>query len=254
MNRLKNKVALITGAAKGMGEAEARLFAEEGASLIITDIDYANLEKVASEIQASGTKVLALKHNVASEEEWKKVTEEAEIIFGKVDILVNNAGILSVSGVEETTMDIWNKVVSVNQTGTWLGMKYIVPLMRKAGGGSIINISSVYALIGTGTSAAYQSTKGAIRILSKTAAIEFAKDNIRVNTVFPGAIATSITETALDKPSKMEETVSDISQIIPMKRIGKPIEVAYGVLYFASDESSYTTGAELVIDGGWTIP
>ena len=118
MNRLKNKVALITGAAKGMGEAEARLFAEEGASLIITDIDYANLEKVASEIQASGTKVLALKHNVASEEEWKKVTEEAEIIFGKVDILVNNAGILSVSGVEETTMDIWNKVVSVNQTGS----------------------------------------------------------------------------------------------------------------------------------------
>ncbi|MDD3524563.1 MAG: SDR family NAD(P)-dependent oxidoreductase, partial [Candidatus Cloacimonetes bacterium] len=171
MKRLENKVALITGAANGMGEAEARLFAEHGASLVITDRDISKLNKLAEELTASGTKVLALEHDVSQEAEWIKVAESADKAFGKVDILINNAGIVSLEGVEATTIDLWDKIIAVNQTGTWLGMKHTIPLMRKAGKGSIVNIASVYALIGSGTSAAYQASKGAVRVLSKTAAM-----------------------------------------------------------------------------------
>lgn len=249
MKRLEHKVALITGAAKGMGEAEARLFAAEGASLIITDMDKVNLDKVAKELLAAGTKVLAIKHDVSQEAQWLRVAQAAEKEYGKVDILVNNAGILSGEGVEATTTEIWNKIIAVNQTGTWLGMKYIIPLMRKAGKGSVINISSVYALIGTGTSAAYQASKGAVRILSKTAATEYARENIRVNSIYPGAILTPMVADEIT-----EDTLKGLISIIPMGRAGQASEVAYGVLFLASDESSYMTGAELVIDGGWSVP
>ncbi|MBP7206133.1 MAG: SDR family NAD(P)-dependent oxidoreductase, partial [Candidatus Cloacimonetes bacterium] len=151
MDRLKNKVALITGAAKGMGEGDARLFAAEGASLILTDIDTENLDRLAAELAALGTKVLALRQDVSSEDDWKEVVARSEQAFGSVDILVNNAGIVSLAGVEATDMALWQKIIGVNQTGVWLGMKYIVPLMRKAGGGSIVNIASIYGLIGSGT-------------------------------------------------------------------------------------------------------
>lgn len=249
MKRLDNKIALITGAAKGMGKAEAQLFASEGAKLIITDIDMENLNLLEKELSESGTKVLAIKHDVALEADWAVVAKEAERTFGKVDILVNNAGILGSEGVEDTTLQQWNKVIAVNQTGTWLGMKHIVPLMRKAGKGSIVNIASIYALIGSGNSAAYQASKGAVRILSKTAAVEYAAKNIRVNTIFPGAIATPMVFAGLS-----EEELNQLLALVPMRRIGQSIEVAYGALFLASDESSYVTGAELVIDGGWTIP
>lgn len=257
MLRLKDKVALITGAAKGMGETDAVLFAEEGASLILTDVDKENLDKVAEKLKATGTQVLALAVDVASEEDWKKVANEADKMFGRVDILVNNAGILRMEGVEAATKEQWDKIIAVNQTGTWLGIKYIVPLIRKAGGGSIVNLSSVYGLIGTGTSVAYQASKGAIRVISKTAAMEFAKDNIRVNTIFPGMIETSMIETGIETGQSGEEANTMTEQflkLIPMGRMGDPKEIANAVLYFASEESSYTTGAELVIDGGWTIP
>lgn len=249
MKRLDNKIALITGAAMGMGEAEARLFAEHGASLVITDIMKDELDKVARDLMDKGTKVLALEHDVSSEQDWIRVAQEAEKAFGKIDVLVNNAGIVDSTGVEATTLEKWTKIIAVNQTGTWLGMKYIVPLMKKAGAGSIINISSIYGLIGSGTSAAYQASKGAVRILSKTAAMEYAPDNIRVNTIFPGAIDTPMVASAVNA-----EAMKGLLNLVPLHRIGKPLEIAYGVLYFASDESSYTTGAELVIDGGWTIP
>ncbi len=249
MNRLKDKIAIITGAAKGMGESDAILFAQEGASLILTDVDTKNLNKLAERLSAQGTKVLALQHDVASEQGWKKVAAEAEKSFGKVDILVNNAGIFNIAGVEATDLELWNKIISVNLTGAWLGMKYTVPLMRKAGAGSIVNIASVYGIIGTGTSAAYQAAKGAIRTLSKTAAVEFAPHKIRVNNISPGVI-----ETPLLAGIGGEEVKQQLINIIPQKRMGKPEEVAYGVLYFASDESSYVTGAELVIDGGWIVP
>lgn len=249
MQRLTNKVALITGAAMGMGEAEARLFAENGASLVLTDINKDALDKVAEELFKQGTKLIALKMDVSSEQDWILAAQEAEKAFGRIDVLVNNAGIVDVAGVEATTIEKWNKVISVNQTGTWLGMKHVIPLMKKAGGGSIINISSIYGLIGSGTSTAYQASKGAVRILSKTAAMEYAKDHIRINTIFPGAIDTPMVSAAMT-----EEALQGLLTLVPMHRIGKPIEIAYGALYFACEESSYTTGAELVIDGGWTIP
>lgn len=249
MKRLENKIALITGAAKGMGKSNALLFAKEGASLIITDIDIENLHKVEKELSEAGVRVVAIKHDIASESEWAAVAKQAEKAFGKVDILVNNAGILGSDGIEGTTLENWNKIIAVNQTGTWLGMKHIIPLMRKAGGGSIVNIASIYGLIGSGTSAAYQASKGAVRILSKTAAMEYAAENIRVNTIFPGAIETPMVAEALT-----DEDLQGLLASVPMKRIGKPIEVAFGVLFLASDESSYITGAELVIDGGWIVP
>lgn len=252
MDRLKDKIALITGAAKGMGEADAKLFAAEGASLILTDIDWARLDKVAAELTSAGTKVLALKHDVSSEESWQKLAREVDKAFGKVDILVNNAGIVNLDGIEATSMEVWSRIIAVNQTGPWLGMKYTVPLMRKAGGGSIVNIASVFGLIGSGTSAAYQASKGALRVLSKTAAMEFAPFKVRVNTIFPGAIDTGI-ETG-GGGAAADEMLKHIQDIIPQHRFGQPDEVAYGVLYLASDESSYVTGGELVIDGGWTIP
>ena len=227
MKRLENKVALITGAAKGMGEAEARLFAEEGAALVITDIDQENLNKVAKDLTGMGAKVLALKHDVSMESDWIFVVGEADKAFGKIDILVNNAGIVSLEGVLDTTTEKWNKIIAVNQTGTWLGMKYCVPLMRKTKGGSIINISSIYALIGSGTSAAYQASKGAVRILSKTAAIEFAPHKIRVNSIYPGAIETPMVSAALT-----DEALQGMLAMIPMHRIGKAIEVAYGALFW----------------------
>jgi len=248
MKRLENKVALITGAAKGMGASEARLFAEHGANLVLTDIDVENLNHVAAELTASGIRVLALKQDVASEQDWIKVADAASQEFGRIDILVNNAGIVHPDGIEATTLENWDRIIGVNQTGTWLGMKHIVPLMKKAGGGSIVNIASVYALIGSGTSAAYQASKGAVRILSKTAAMEFVSHNIRVNTIFPGAIETPMVG------SVASETMQTLMNLIPMRRMGKPLEVAYAALFLASDESSYITGSELVIDGGWTIP
>ena len=249
MKRLENKVALITGAANGMGEAEARLFAEHGASLVITDRDISKLNKLAEELTASGTKVLALEHDVSQEAEWIKAADSADKAFGKVDILINNAGIVSLEGVEATTIDLWDKIIAVNQTGTWLGMKHTIPLMRKAGKGSIVNIASVYALIGSGTSAAYQASKGAVRVLSKTAAMEYANQNIRVNSIYPGTILTPMVAAAVS-----DEALKGIVSKIPMGRAGSSLEVAWGALYLASDESSYVTGAELVIDGGWVVP
>lgn len=248
MKRLQNKVALITGAAMGMGAEEARLFAQEGASLVLTDINMDKLTELSAELKGLGTDVLALRQNVASEEDWQNVARETEQKFGKLDILVNNAGTLDQAGVEATTTEVWERVIGVNQTGTWLGMKYSAPLLRKAGGGSIVNISSIYALIGSGTSAAYQASKGAVRVLSKTAAMEFVGQNIRVNTIFPGAIATPMTA-GVD-----QDMMKAFLNLIPMRRMGTAREIANAVLFLASDESSYMTGAELVVDGGWTIP
>lgn len=249
MNRLKDKVAIITGAANGMGAADARLFAKEGASLILTDIDEQNLLNLADELSKEGIKILTVIQNVANEKDWQELAKQAEDEFGKVDILVNNAGIVNLAGIEATEMQLWDRIIGVNQTGVWLGMKHIVPLMRKAGGGSIVNIGSIYGLIGSGTSAAYHASKGAMRTLSKTAAMEFAHDKIRVNTIFPGAI-----DTGIDAGEGSEELKKQVINLIPQGRMGSSEEVAYSVLFLASDESSYITGAELVIDGGWTIP
>lgn len=250
--RLQNKVAIITGAASGMGAEEAKLFAKEGAKVVATDVQYEKLEEVVNEIIRNGGEAYAIKHNVASSEEWKYVVEQAVATYGKVDILINNAGIGGKNqfGTPETTeLDEWDMVININLKSTFLGMKYVLPIMKKVGSGSIVNISSIAAMIGTAGPTAYTATKGAIRSMTKNVAASYGKFNIRVNSVHPGFINTPMMKGTLEDEKASEQ----ITSIIPLGRPSEPIEVAQGVLFLASDEASYLTGTELVIDGGATI-
>ena len=244
--RLAGKVALISGGARGQGEVEGRLFAQEGAKVVLGDILVDLGQKVADSIRQQGGQAMFVPLDVTKEADWQKAVETTVQMYGKLDILVNNAGIFRTEGVEATSMELWNQVIAVNQTGVWLGMKYAVPAMRN-GGGSIINISSGAGIIGTGMAAAYHSTKGAVRILTKTAAIEYAKDRIRINSVHPGVVDTKMVRDLL-----RSEAMQSITAAHPLGRVGTSEDIAYGVLYLASDESSFVTGAELVIDGGFT--
>ncbi|MCY9669984.1 glucose 1-dehydrogenase [Paenibacillus alginolyticus] len=246
MGRLSGKVAIITGAALGMGAAEAKLFAQEGAKVIGTDIKDDELQEVIREINESGGEAIGFKHNVASEEEWKQIVQETVNRFGKVDILVNNAGISSTKTIANIEMSEWNRVMDINLSGCVLGMKYVFPEMQKAGAGSVINISSIGGIVGMAGSSPYTAAKGALRALSKSAAVEYAKQNIRVNSVHPGIIVTPMTE-----PS-MKDAMPYYKTFTQLPYFGKPEDVAYGVLFLASDESRFMTGSELVIDGGWT--
>lgn len=248
--RLNGKVVMITGAARGMGECEARLCAAEGADLVLGDVLDEQLKELACELESAGRRVVALRHDVTQENDWVDLVAAAQEQYGRLDVLVNNAGILDTTGVEESALDDWNRVVAVNQTGVWLGMRAVLPLMKENGGGSIVNKSSIYGIVGSGGSAAYHASKGAVRILTKTAALELAIHGIRVNSVHPGFIETPMIEQAL--PELNEPMLDLISQQVPLGRLGKPEDVARGVLYLASDESSYVTGTELVIDGGVT--
>lgn len=189
-----------------------------------------------------------MKLDVSSEEDWKTVIRETVDIYGKVDILVNNAGVIISNNIENCNINEWNKIQSINSTGVYLGMKYTITEMLRTGGGSIINISSVDSLVGGSSSAAYAASKGAVRSLSRHAAIDFAKHNIRVNSVFPGYILTPMNENLFSDPKKKEY----ISSQTALPFLGEPEDIAYGVLYLASDEARYVTGAELVIDGGFT--
>lgn len=245
--RLSGTVALITGAARGQGAAEARLFAKNGARLVISDVQESALAKLGEELRGEGHDVIDIPLDVTAPEQWSTAVQEAETQFGRLDVVVNNAGLLSMAGVEDTELDAWNQIVAVNQTGTWLGMKAAVPALRRAGAGSIVNISSIFGLIGSGGAAAYQATKGAVRILTKTAAVQYAAESIRVNSVHPGVIATPMIDEELP-----QEALDGLLQGTPMKRAGNPEEVAACALFLASDESSYVTGAELVVDGGFT--
>ncbi len=245
--RLTGKVALISGGARGQGETEARMFVKEGAKVVLGDILIEQGQKVAADIVKHGGQALFVKLDVTKEADWQAVVDATVRTYGKLNILVNNAGIFHTEGVEATSLELWNRVIAVNQTGTWLGMKYAVPAMRTAGGGSIVNISSGAGIVGTGMAAAYHGTKGAVRILSKTAAIEYAKDNIRINSVHPGVVNTEMVKDLLT-----QEGGQAIVQAHPLGRVGTTEDIAYGVLYLASDESSFVTGSELVIDGGFT--
>ena len=242
--RLGGKVALITGGSLGMGAVEARLFVREGAMVVIGDILESEGRQIESEINGSGGEALFVKLDVTKTQDWQRAINATVTRFGKLNVLVNNAGIIIRAPLEETTEDSWNRVLDVNAKGVFLGTKLVMPEMRKAGGGSIVNVSSISGMVSLGFPA-YNASKGAVRVFTKNVAVEYAKDNVRVNSIHPGIIKTRMTE---DDPRLQEQR----NNLIPMMRLGEPEEVAFGAMFLASDEASYITGSELVIDGGWT--
>jgi NAD(P)-dependent dehydrogenase (short-subunit alcohol dehydrogenase family) len=249
MARLAGKVALISGGARGQGATETRLFVREGAAVVFGDVLDEDGKKVESEIRAAGGQATYVHLNVTSEMDWRAAVATAVKTYGKLDVLVNNAGILFRAKIEDTTEADWDRIMAVNVKGVFLGTKCALPAMREAGGGSIINISSTAGLVGSpGETAAYTATKGAVRLFTKATAIQHAKENIRCNSVHPGPIATDMIKDMLENRAALEQRM----RRLPMGRVGTAEEVAYGVLYLASDEASYVTGSELVIDGGTT--
>lgn len=253
MGRLTDKVAIITGAASGMGLAAAQIFAAEGAKVIATDVSGVTLKAEVEAITATGGSAIAVELDVSSPEAWKDVVAQALAEYGKVDILVNNAGVQKRDGVLQAELDDWNFILGVNLTGVWLGMKAVIPEMQKHGGGSIVNISSIAAIVGglsDGGGAAYSASKGGVRSLTKHAAQWFAKDGIRVNSIHPGAVYTGMAKAAGKTKESLATAYSDLIPLPP--HIGDSEDIAYGMLYLASDEAKYVTGEELIIDGGWT--
>jgi len=246
--RLEGKVALISGGARGMGATEAKMFAREGAKVVIGDVLEEKGRQTEAEINETGGECLFVKLDVTSEAEWQMAVATAVARFGKLDILVNNAGIFRGNRVEDTTSEEWDQVMDINAKGVFLGTKHSIPEMRKAGGGSIVNISSVAGLVGNPYSSAYNASKGAVRLLTKSTAIQYAKDGIRANSIHPGVIVTPMTQDVVNDPSFREFRLA----ANPISRLGQPADIAYGALYLASAESSFVTGSELVIDGGWT--
>jgi NAD(P)-dependent dehydrogenase (short-subunit alcohol dehydrogenase family) len=241
MARLAGKVALISGGARGQGAVEAKLFAREGAKVVFGDILDDEGKHVEQEIRTQGGIAIYVHLDVTHAQDWQRAVQTAESRFGRLDILVNNAGIAIRGSIEETSEADWDRI--------FLGTKYALPAMRRAGGGSIINISSGAGIApAPSTSAAYAATKGGVRIFSKATAVQHAKDHIRCNSVHPGPVDTPMVRGPQTDPARLEE----LTGRVPLGRLGTSQEIAYGVLYLASDESSYVTGSELVIDGGRT--
>jgi cyclopentanol dehydrogenase len=249
MARLAGKVALISGGARGQGAAETRLFVREGAAVVFGDVLDDDGKKVEAEIRATGGQATYVHLDVTREADWRAAVTTAVQTYGRLSVLVNNAGILFRAKIEDTSEADWDRIMAVNVKGVFLGTKAAIPAMRKAGGGSIINISSTAGLVGSpGGTAAYTATKGAVRLFTKSTAIQHAREGIRCNSVHPGPIATDMIKDVLADQKAWEGRL----RRLPMGRAGTADEVAYGVLYLASDESSYVTGSELVIDGGTT--
>ena len=248
MARLDGKVAFISGGSKGQGEAEAKLFAQEGAKVVLGDILDEEGRKMEAEINETGGDAKYVHLDVTSEDDWSAAVREAVETYGKLDILINNAGIVLRKGVEETSSDEWDRVQKVNSKGVFLGTKAAIPAMREAGGGSIVNISSIAGLIGSSYTTAYTASKGAVRLLTKSTAVQYGPEGIRCNSVHPGIIETDMTK---DMISTSEGRASQLART-PLGIIANSQDVALGVLYLASDESRYVTGSELVIDGGIT--
>lgn len=246
MGKLDGKVALITGAARGQGEAEARLFAAEGAKVVLGDVLDEPGKRVAESI---GAAAIYLHHDVATEESWKAAIGAAVSKWGRLDVLINNAGILHIAAIVQLELADYMRVVNVNQVGCLLGMKHAIPVMAKTGGGSIVNISSTAGFEGQPGLAAYVSTKWAIRGMTKCAAIECGSLGIRVNSIHPGAINTHMGRS----DAKGFEAIDPVNifKKLPLGRVGEPIEVARLALFLSSDDSSYCTGGEYTADGGW---
>ncbi len=254
MKRVENKVALITGAGLGIGKASSLLLAQEGAKLAITDVNDKTGKSLTDEINAAGGVAKFWHLDTTDEDNVSSVFAEIVDEFGSIDVLINNAGI---AGVEKPTHEIskkeWETLMSVNVTGVFLCTKHVIPYMLKSSGGSIINMSSIYGLVGAGDLPPYHASKGAVRLMTKNDAIAYAKQNIRINSVHPGFIMTPLVEAlAEESPLGAKAFKQALADAHPVGHVGAPIDVAYGVLYLASDESKFTTGSELVIDGGYT--
>jgi len=242
VGRLDGKVAVITGGAGGMGKIHAKLFVAEGAKVVIADLSSSDGERTAEEL---GEQAIFIELDVTDEENWTSLVEKTEERFGPINILVNNAGIVVSKSIQDTSLEDFRTTSRINQDGVFLGIKNIFGSMKKAGGGSIVNISSISGIVGNMNNSAYVASKFAVRGLTKAAAAEYAPHDIRVNSVHPGTIRTPMTE----QPD-VQEMIKKIEKQIPMQRIAEPEEISNLVLYLASDESTYSTGTEFVADGG----
>ena len=245
--RLAGKVALVSGAAHGMGAEEARLFAREGAKVVIADVLEAEGREIEREIVAAGGEALFVRTDVTNEADWRRAVQSAVARFSRLDVLVNNAGISGTSVRDPLDTEGWHRIMAINATGVYFGCKHAIPVMQSAKSGSIVNISSIMGFVGDeGGHPAYHASKAAVRILSKALAVKYGPDGIRVNSVHPGYMPPMLT-TARDHSPFRDEQI----RRLPLGRLDKAIEIAYGVLFLASDEASYITGTELVIDGGF---
>jgi NAD(P)-dependent dehydrogenase (short-subunit alcohol dehydrogenase family) len=247
MNRLEGRVALVTGAASGIGKATAQRLADEGAAVLITDIQAEQGEATAQEIVAAGGKAAFFRHDVTSAAEWEAACAMAADQLGGLDILVNNAGMGDIKPIEETTAEDWNRTIAIDQTGVFLGMKVAAPYLKASQHASVINISSIFGSSGGfGVSPAYHAAKGAVRTLTKNVALHWATEGVRVNSIHPGFIATPILE-----QSRGTDIWDGMTALTPMGTLGRPEDIAAGVAYLASDDAAFVTGLELYIDGGY---
>lgn len=253
MKRVDGKVAIVTGGSHGIGKSTCEMLAQEGAKVAIADIKDEDGKSLAKEIQAQGGMVEYWHLDVSQESNVEAVFQQVKEKWGKIDVLVNNAGI---SGPNKPTHEIdaedWKTLLSINVDGVFFCTKHGVKAMLENGGGSIVNLSSIYGLVGAPDSPAYHASKGAVRLMSKTDALLYAKDNIRVNSVHPGFVWTPMVENFLKQQGEVEEGRKNLDQLHPIGHVGKPEDIAYGILFLASDESKFMTGSELVIDGGYT--
>jgi len=252
--RVAGKIAIVSGAAAGIGRATALRLAEEGAKICLGDIDRTGAESCAADIRARGGEAFPLALDVAEEADWRRVIDATVERFGGLDILVNNAGIAFAAGLENTTTEQWRRIMAVNVDSVFFGCKYALPAMRESGGGAIVNISSILGLVGSPVQAAYNATKGAVRLFTKGVALECAEAgwNIRVNSVHPAYIRTPMVERYAESWGSLEKGLEALGGLHPIGRVGEAVEVANAVLYLASEEAKFVTGTELVIDGGYT--
>jgi NAD(P)-dependent dehydrogenase (short-subunit alcohol dehydrogenase family) len=247
--RLSGRVALVTGATGGIGEAISRRFAEEGATVVVTDMDAGRCEEAAAALVKAGGQAMGRRLDVSDEQAWETVAAEVAERLGGLSVLVNNAGIARMADVETETQETWEQVIAVTQRGVWLGMKHAGPVIERSGGGSIVNIASVFGTVGGfGGQFSYHAAKGAVRLMTKNAALHWAARGVRVNSVHPGFIETPLSK----KLWRGTPRLSAMLDNTPMGRLGRTDEVAHAALFLACDESSYITGSELYVDGGYT--